>query len=148
MYGNPYYNQNYNQLQRFQPLEPVNSQTYPSTLQQPIQQTTQQIGLLGKSVDSIDVVKGMDIPLDGRISYFPLTDGSAIVTKQLQNDGTSKVIVYKPSEESKEEDKPNYITAEEVEKLIPDIDIDELREIKDEIKTMRKQMRELKDKIK
>ena len=47
--------------------------------------------LNGKSVDSLDVVKAMDIPLDGSISYFPLTDGSAIVSKQLQNDGTSKI---------------------------------------------------------
>lgn len=82
------YNPYYNQPQRFQPTEPIqpiNTQPYipPQT------NNTQQV-LLGKSVDSIDVVKAMDIPLDGTISYFPLTDGSAIVTKRLQGDGTSK----------------------------------------------------------
>ena len=41
----------------------------------------------------------MDIPLDGSISYFPLIDGSAIITKQVQNDGTSKIMIYKPTEE-------------------------------------------------
>lgn len=40
--------------------------------------------LQGKSIDNLEVVKAMDIPLDGSISYFPLVDGSAIVTKQLQ----------------------------------------------------------------
>ena len=46
--------------------------------------------LQGKSVDSIEVVKATDIPLDYSVSYFPLTDGSAIVTKQLQQDGTEE----------------------------------------------------------
>ena len=47
----------------------------------------------------------MDIPLDGTISFFPLTDGSAIVTKQIQMDGTSKTIIYKPSDEKEPEKK-------------------------------------------
>ena len=51
----------------------------------------------------------MDIPLDGRVCYFPLTDGSAIVTKQVQSDGTSKTVVYKPVEENKKES-PKYVT--------------------------------------
>ncbi|HJG96258.1 MAG TPA: hypothetical protein K8V90_04045, partial [Romboutsia timonensis] len=54
--------------------------------------------LQGKSIDNLEVVKAMDIPLDGSISYFPLVDGSAIVTKQLQQDGTSKITIYKPIE--------------------------------------------------
>ena len=71
-----------------------------TTYQPPIQ-LTKPTTLLGKAVESIDVVKATDIPLDGSISYFPLTDGSAIVSKQLQNDGTSKIIVYKPTQEDK-----------------------------------------------
>ena len=91
------YNPYYTQPQRFQPTEPIqpiNTQPYipPQT------HNTQQV-LLGKSVDSIDVVKAMDIPLDGTVSYFPLTDGSAIVTKKLQSDGTSKTTIYRPVEE-------------------------------------------------
>ena len=92
-YGfNPYMNQ-----QRFQ-NQPLN--------QQPIQQTLPQIpqvcSLMGKQVDSIDVVKATDIPLDGSTCYFPLIDGSAIVTKKLQNDGTSKTIIYKPVDNQEE----------------------------------------------
>lgn len=55
---------------------------------------TQNVVLQGKAVDSIDVVKAMDVPLDGSITYFPKTDGTAIYTKQLQNNGTSKINVY------------------------------------------------------
>lgn len=99
---NPYYGQQTYTQPRYQPIEP--------------QYLTQQPkGLLGKSVDSVDVVKAIDIPLDGSVSYFPLTDGSAIVTKQLQMDGTSKIMVYKPIIEQKETVKT--ISYEEFEEL-------------------------------
>ena len=89
-YGfNPYYQQRFQPMVQQQPVEQLSMNT-----------AVQNRSLLnGKSVDSLDVVKAMDIPLDGSISYFPLTDGSAIVTKQLQMDGTSKTVVYKPIEE-------------------------------------------------
>jgi hypothetical protein len=99
----PNYNQFYQPQMRIQqPMQqPINQQ-----IQQPIVQPIQpiqNIGLQGKSVDSIDVVKAMDIPLDGTVSYFPLTDGTAIVSKQLQMDGTSKTIIYKPIKEENKE---------------------------------------------
>ena len=46
------------------------------------------LGLQGKTVDNIEVVKATDIPLDGSISYFPLVDGSSIITKQLMQEST------------------------------------------------------------
>ena len=102
MYNNYGYNPYY-QPQRFQNVDQQNQQSMMTTYQPPLQ-LTKPTTLLGKSVDNIDVVKATDIPLDGSISYFPLTDGSAIVTKQLQMDGTSKTIIYKPvKEEGKEE---------------------------------------------
>ena len=64
----PYYGNNINEQNRTIPIQPM-----------PIQNTN--IGLLGKLVDSVDVVKAIDIPLDGSISYFPLTNGTAIITK-------------------------------------------------------------------
>ena len=101
-YNNPsqyYAPQNYNQ-QNMQPQ--VNFQ--PKNLQ-------------GKQVDNIDVVKATEIPFDGSISYFPLTDGSAILTKQLMQDGTSRISVYKPVpvEEVKED---GFVTKRELEKQI------------------------------
>ena len=95
----------------------------------------------GKSVDSLEVVKAMDIPLDGTVSYFPLTDGTAIVTKQLQQDGSSKTIVYKPVEET-EQVKPIYVTMEELDKKLAQIDLsdieDELADIKKQLKSIKK----------
>lgn len=145
-YGNPYYFQPQNQ--RIQPMEQQN-QPYTSPLQNPMQNSPLQNRqfLNGKSVDSIDVVKAMDIPLDGSISYFPIADGSAIVTKQLQTDGTSKTIVYRPVNEEKK-DTPVYVTMPELEKTISELDFGDIEDIKDELKEVKKELKELKNKIK
>ncbi len=102
-------------------------------------------GLQGKSIDNLEVVKAMDIPLDGSISYFPLVDGSAIVTKQLQQDGTSKITIYKPIE-AEEAATVKYATIEDVEKQIKGIKMPDMKPLQDEIKTLKKQIRILLDK--
>lgn len=141
MYGNPYYNQG----QRFQPMpmQQIGNQPMTQTYIQPIQPTTNQVGLLGKSVESMDVVKAMDIPLDGSISYFPLTDGSAIVTKQLQNDGTSKLVVYKPEKEEKKIEQ-NFVTFEQLQEEISKLDFADIEDLRDELKEIKKQLKTMK----
>ena len=142
-YGQPYQPYANQVVQPQQPIQP-----------QPVQQYTPQPvsiqGLQGKTVDSIDVVKAMDIPLDGSVSYFPLVDGTAIVTKQLQADGTSKTLVYKPSEEKKPEQQVKYVTPEELNKAIKDISVDddELEELKEDVRSIKKQVKNLTDNIK
>lgn len=134
---NPYNNQFFNpqSQNRYQPME------MSMTQQNPVQtQINRSNGLSGKLVDSIDVVKAMDISLDGSINYFPLTDNSAIVTKQLQTDGTCKIVVYKPVDNKTTEVK--YATQEDVDKAIKNID---LSDIKDDIKTLKKQVKDLRD---
>ena len=101
--------------------------------------------LQGKSIDNLEVVKAMDIPLDGSISYFPLVDGSAIVTKQLQQDGTSKITIYKPIE-AEEAAPTKYATIEDIEKYIKGIKMPDMEPLQDEIKTLKKQIRILLDK--
>lgn len=121
---------------------PVNNQF----MQQPvIQPQTITTGLQGKAVDSIDVVKALDIPLDGTTSYFPLIDGSAIITKKLQADGTTKTTIYKATEE-KEAFLPKYATIDDVKKEFEKIDLSDLEDLKDEIKEIKKDLKELKKK--
>lgn len=141
MYGNPYYNQG----QRFQPMpmQQIGNQPMTQPYIQPVQPTTTQVGLLGKSVESMDVVKAMDIPLDGSISYFPLTDGSAIVTKQLQSDGTSKIVVYKPEKEEKKSEQ-NFVTFEQLQEEISKLDFADIEDLRDELKEIRKQLKTMK----
>ena len=124
MYNNPYFNP-----QRFQPMQ----NPYYQAMQQTI---NTQANLLGKVVESMDVVKAIDIVLDGSVNYFPLSDGSAIITKQLQADGTSKMVVYKPTQESK---KVNYLTIESLEEALNEIQ--ELQDMKEDIKEIKKQLK-------
>ena len=133
---NPYYNTyNYNPQQNIrQPQQPVYKPQNAVTLQ-------------GKVVDSLDVVKATDIPYDGSVSYFPLTDNSAIITKQLQPDGTSKVIVYKP-DIGEVENTPKYITETEFQEQIKDINSKDLKDIKEDIKTLKRKLEDITDDIK
>lgn len=127
-YNNQYYGQPIGQPRYTQPIEP-----------QPI--ISKPMGLNGKIVDSIDTVKGMDINLDGSVSYFPLADGTKIITKQLNMDGSSKMVVYEQVKENIKEVK--YITSDELNKAIKKID---LSDIKDEIDNLKKQIKKLRDK--
>lgn len=140
MYGNPYFAQ---QQQRFQQMvnQPTQPQPYIPTIQ-PINNPT---SLLGKAVESVDVVKAMDIPFDGSISYFPLTDGSAIITKQLQTDGTSKMVVYKPVQEDKK-DAIQFATLDDIQDAINDLDLSDIQDLKDDVKEIKKQLKEFKTK--
>ena len=146
----PNYNQFYGQMQmqlpKMQPTQPVQPVQPMQTMEQyQPQQIYKQIGLQGKSVDSIDVVKAMDIPLDGSVSYFPLVDGTAIVTKQLQADGTSKTVVYKPIEDKEIANVPKYITKEDLDKEIKKVDNSS---IKDDIKTLKRKIEDLSEDLK
>lgn len=140
MFGNPYYGNYRDQQQKYQPMptQPMNTQNY-----MPMPNLTSPVTLLGKVVESIDVVKAMDIPLDGSVSYFPLTDASAIVTKQLQSDGTSKTIIYKPIEENSK-DMPQYATMEDLKKEINKIDLSDLDDIRDELTQIKKDIKNIK----
>lgn len=151
------YYPNFNQFygQPVQPIQPVQQMPKIPNMEQQYSQYTQpqqiyksNIGLQGKSVDSIEVVKAMDIPLDGSISYFPIADGTAIVTKQLQQDGSSKTIVYKPINEKEKEEKnevPVYVTKEEFNESMKKLNNVGL---KDEINNIKTQMKELSQEIK
>lgn len=135
-YNNPYIPQT---QPRYQPM------------QQPVQQMQPvapiQTGLQGKAVDSIDVVKAMDIPFDGSTSYFPLVDGTAIVTKSLQMDGTSKIVIYKPAEDVKKEI-PKYLTIEDLKKELESITINDLEDLREDIDFIKEELKKIKKKDK
>lgn len=141
VYQNPYFSP-YGQQQM--PRVPTMEQQYSQSTQQPIYKQPQ-VGLQGKSVDSLDVVKAMDIPLDGTVSYFPIADGSAIVTKQLQPDGTSRTIIYKPVDGDVNEKLPKYVTLDELDEKIKNIDN---KELKEEIKNLKRQVKDITSELK
>lgn len=139
---NPYLNRFYGQQQANlpQPMEmPMQQQNTPQMA------LNRQNILYGKQVDSLEVVKAIDIPLDGSISYFPLANGSAIVTKQLQQDGTSKITIYEPKTQ-KEDTK--FATIEDIDKRFEKLDFSEIDDLKEEINDLKKELKELKNKLK
>lgn len=127
MYYNPYMN-NYQNMQM------------PQQYTQPVYKP---LGLQGKVVDNLDVVKAMDISMDGSMNYYPLADGSAIATKQLQQDGTSKVVVYKPITE-KETEQPKYVTESDLKSF----NEKELKDMKDDLKTLKRKVEDIIDDLK
>lgn len=151
MYGNNYgyYNPTRNIGVPTQPMNNQFMQQPVQNYQQPMQQIqpTMQNFLQGKIVDNSDVVKATDIPLDGSTSYFPLTDGSAIITKKLGLNGTSEIVVYKPITKEKQEEKeqPKYITIDDFEKKISKLDNSELLDtLSENIESLTKEIKELK----
>lgn len=143
---NPYYPPQYNpQMQRIDQQYPQFTQQNPVTYPQNPQTYPQPVTRLqGKTVDSIDVVKATEIPLDFSVSYFPLTDGSAIITKQLMQDGTSKMMIYKPIEDNQEIKTPKYLTENDIQDILKKTDN---KEIVSDIKSIKKQIKDITDEI-
>lgn len=131
---NPYYN-NYMQQPQMQNFSP-NVQNFKA------------FGLQGKSIDNLEVVKATDIPLDGSISYFPLADGSAIATKRLMQDGTSKIKIYKPVDEETKQEQPKYITESDLKAQIKDFNNKDIKDIKEELKSLKRQVEDITDDLK
>ena len=75
-------------------------QNYQQSLQQPVVPTqmsgANQMSALGKMVDSIDVVKATDVPMDGSMYYFPKADGTEIFGKQWLPNGQTRILTFKP----------------------------------------------------
>lgn len=108
-----------NYFQTQQPYNPYGQQYMPSPymermaqlqqFQQSLQPQQQQIGITGKVVESIDMVKATDIPMNGETVYFPKADGTEIYTKRWLPNGTTEVIAYKPILTAQEEQTANTI---------------------------------------
>lgn len=99
-------NQQYNQMSNFQ--NPGNFVNQP--INNPI--NANQFGLNrnniipGRMVENIDVLRSIEIPLDGNKYYFPKADGSEIYVKRWLENGSTETVRYvqKTDEEKNQED--------------------------------------------
>ena len=144
-YNNPYYQT----MQRPQTMEQQYTQYVPQT-QQPMSQSYRQpMGMQFKYIDSLDAAKVIDLPLDGSPIFLIVTDGSAIATKQLQQDGTSKTLVYKLDNEEKLETTTEYVTLEQLENALESKNNNgDIKDIKEEIKSIKRQIRDINEDLK
>ena len=138
---NPYINRFYGQQQANipQPVEmPMQTQNVP-------QMGLNRALLNGKQVESIDIVKNLEIPLDGSISYFPLVNGTAIATKQLMQDGTSKITIYEPKTQK---EGMKFATIEDIDKRLEKLGFSEIDDLKEDLEDLKKELKDIKNKLK
>lgn len=95
-YVNPY-------LQRMENLQQFQQTLNPAPVQN-------QFPALGKIVESVDIVKVTDIPMDGNMYYFPKADGTEIYGKQFGMDGKTRILTFKPLLE----DNPSNSSSEDI----------------------------------
>ena len=112
-----------------------NLQQFQQTIQQPMVPTSMsganQFNPFGKIVESMDIVKVTDIPMDGNMYYFPQADGQAIYGKKFLPNGQTQILAFKPSLESE----PNNVSTE-VEKSKFDTLNEFLEGIQNEVRTL------------
>ena len=105
---NQYYQQPYMQNPYMQRME--NLQQFQQAIQPQAQmQGANNFTPLGKIVDSVDIVKATDIPMDGSMYYFPKADGSMVFGKQWLANGQTRILTFKASLD----DKGNNLSSEE-----------------------------------
>ena len=90
-----------------------NLQQFQQAIQQPMVPTSMsganQFNPFGKIVESMDVVKVTDIPMDGNMYYFPQADGQAIYGKKFLPNGQTQILAYKPILD----DNPNTLSSDD-----------------------------------
>ena len=133
-YPNPNYYAQYQQSQYNPYMQRIeNLQQFQQAIQ-PIatnQIPTQTYNPFGKVVESMDIVKVTDIPMDGNMYYFPQADGQAIYGKKFLPNGQTQILAFKPSLESE----PNNVSTE-VEKSKFDTLEQFLEGIQSEVRTL------------
>lgn len=112
-----------------------NLQQFQQAIQQPMVSTqmpgTSSFNPFGKIVESMDIVKVTDIPMDGNMYYFPQADGQAIYGKKFLPNGQTQILAFKPSSESE----PGNVSTE-VEKSKFDTLEQFLEGIQNEVRTL------------
>lgn len=59
------------------------------------QQNLNTFSAFGKIVESKDIVKATDIPMDGNIYYFPKADGTEVYGKRWLANGQTQILAFK-----------------------------------------------------
>lgn len=94
------------------------------------QQQPQQMAILnGQMVGSLDEVKGKDVDLSGNPTWYPKVDGTEVYRKQLQPDGTSKILTYTLSQDGMQEQPKQMVDADMLNTLLGQLKQDLMTEI-------------------
>lgn len=134
---NPYYFQNnpyqqqQNLTQQYQErLAQLQAQYQPQPSYNQTSPQYQTFGLNGEVVDSIDVVKAKNADLSGNVTFYPKSDMTEIYTKQMQPDGTSRIVTYRAVIPEAEMPQEEPLTIETIGGLLAQMKSEMLSEIK------------------
>lgn len=94
-----------------------------------VQQPQQMAVLNGQMVGSLDEVKGKDVDLSGNPTWYPKVDGTEVYRKQLQPDGTSKILTYQLSQDGMQEQPKQMVDADVLNTLLGQLKQDLMTEI-------------------
>ena len=91
---------------------------YFQQMQQPMQQQLPINQLsTGKIVDSVEMVKVTDIPIDGNNYYFPKADGTEVYSKRWLANGSTEINTYVKVNVQQQEEEKRKIEDDIIEKL-------------------------------
>lgn len=91
---------------------------YFQQMQQPVQQQLPMNQLsTGKIVDSVDMVRVTDIPIDGNSYYFPKADGTEVYSKRWLSNGSTEINTYVKVNAQQEEENKRKIEDDIFDKL-------------------------------
>lgn len=111
---------------RFSQLQNQYNQSLPYGQPMTQQQTAT---LNGQMVGSLDEVKAKDVDLSGNPTWYPKVDGTEVYRKQLQPDGTSKILTYTLSQDGVQEQPKQMIDADTLDSLLGQLKQDLMAEI-------------------
>ena len=111
---------------RFSQLQNQYNQSLPYGQPMTQQQT---VMLNGQMVGSLDEVKAKDVDLSGNPTWYPKVDGTEVYRKQLQPDGTSKILTYTLSQDGVQEQPKQMIDADTLNSLLGQLKQDLMAEI-------------------
>ena len=106
--------QPFNMQQTIPQVGNYQNQVYGNLSFQPPVQQRQNSMLPGKIVESFEVFKTIDIPMDGNTYYFPKADGTELYTKKWLQNGTTLQQVYKLLEHDDEVKSEDNIVIEKL----------------------------------
>lgn len=110
------YNQYYDFQNRMNPYGQYQYNQY-----QPYQYIQNTQALSGKFVDSVDIVRATEVPMGGN-GIFPKADLSEIYIKSWNNDGTTRIVTFKPIIDTTSESEPMGDILKQLEDLTAKID--------------------------
>lgn len=138
-FSNRYMQPNEQSIYNMQPIQPVQMQQYQ-------QQLPQNNTICGKLVESVDVARTIETPMNGSKIYLPLLDESKIVVKQLQNDGRTKTIIYEIAKEpiASKEENINYVTKHDLNAYFKENYEDKINDVVEEVSALKKEIKVIK----